>query len=80
MSSIFDPIEYKTTPLEAIKHFCYECQGGESYAIVKDCTGWNCDLYPYRFGKNPYRKKKEYTEEELEVMRERMSKARASKS
>lgn len=79
MSSIFDPIEYKTNPLSAIKNFCFHCQG-ESYAEVKKCCGWNCDLYPYREGKNPYRKKKEYTEDELEIMRERMEKARAAKT
>lgn len=39
------------------------------------CTVEKCALHPFRFGKNPFRTKRTYTEEELEVMRERFKSA-----
>lgn len=67
-----------TTPLDAIKDFCMECCGYQRDE-VKSCTAPMCALYEFRLGKNPYRKTKNYTEEELEKMRERVRKAREKK-
>ena len=67
-----------TTPLDAIKDFCMECCGYQRDE-VKKCSAPMCALYEFRFGKNPYRKTKDYTEEELEKMRERVRKAREKK-
>lgn len=53
----------KFTPLRAIRQQCLDCCGG-STKEVRSCTGKDCSLYPYRFGKNPYRKKKILTEEQ----------------
>ena len=41
-------------PLKAIRAHCLECVGGSSDE-VKLCTAPKCWLYPYRFGKNPFR-------------------------
>lgn len=71
-----------TSPLKAIRLFCLNC--ADSYVGVKECPSgtdskYPCPLYSFRFGKNPYRKSREYTEEELDELRNRMSKARSSK-
>lgn len=58
-----------TNPLRAIREKCLDCCC-MSANEVKLCTIEKCALYPFRFGKNPYRKKKEYTEEELARKRE----------
>ena len=64
-----------TSPLKAIRAKCLNCccdQPGE----VKNCTSTSCSLYDFRMGKNPFRKKREYTDEERQAMRERLSKNR----
>jgi hypothetical protein len=40
-------VENRTTPLQAIKKHCYDCSGDDRKE-VKDCN-----LYRFRFGKNP---------------------------
>ena len=59
-------------PVKAIRAKCIECCCG-SQTEVKLCTCTNCSLYPFRFGKNPYRKSN-LSEEQREVLRERMRK------
>lgn len=66
-----------TNPVKAIRAFCMECSNGSS-TEVKCCPRNVCPLYPFRFGKNPYRKPRELTEEERQVLRDRMSKIRKS--
>ena len=51
------------TPMKAIREKCLDCSGGSSNE-VKLCTVTGCALYPFRLGKNPNIKKREYTEEE----------------
>lgn len=59
----------KLTGLQAIKHFCVECQGGHyfpwrdnegkiiprslAHSEVKNCTSTKCYLHPYRMGRRP---------------------------
>lgn len=44
-----------TKPIKAIRQFCLDCIGdGNNYNYVRDCTGWTCPLFPFRFGINPY--------------------------
>ena len=63
--------ELKTfTPLEAIKMKCLDCMGGMKNE-AKLCPITDCPLYTYSFGKNPYRAKSEYTEDEKAAMVER---------
>ena len=64
------------TPVKAIRAKCLDCSCGSANE-VKLCPITTCALYPYRFGKNPNFKPKEYTEEEREAMRERGRQLRA---
>lgn len=67
-----------TNPVKAIREFCLECCGDSSVA-VKECTSHRCSLYPFRFGKNPYRTKREMPEEQKEAARIRLAEARKKK-
>ena len=62
-------------PVKAIRAFCLGCSG-DAPSEVKNCTVYNCPLYPFRFGKNPYRKRREMTEEEKRVLADRLREAR----
>ena len=67
--------EKQVSVLTAVKNKCrFDCCAGD-YESWKNCTNTKCWLYPYRLGKNPYRKKKEYTDEQLKVIRERFSRS-----
>lgn len=68
----------KINPVKAIRAFCVDCCGGSVYE-VKLCTAPNCALYPFRLGKNPYRTKREMTEEQRAEAAERLAKARQNK-
>ena len=72
-------------PVKAIRAFCVECMGGNSKEVV-NCTcapgsAYECVLYPFRLGKNPYRTKREVemTEEQKAKVAERLMKARSQK-
>lgn len=58
--------------------FQYECSGG-SRPEVKICAIDSCALHPYRFGKNPFRKKVVYSDEQRKIMADRLRKANARK-
>ena len=62
-------------PVKAIRAKCLDCCCG-SQTEVKLCTCTDRSLYPFRFGKNPYRKSN-LTEEQREALRERMRKIRS---
>ena len=64
-----------TNPAKAIRAFCLECSG-DSPSEVKSCPRDVCPLYPFRFGKNPYRQRREMTEEEKQVLADRLREAR----
>ena len=68
-----------TNPTKAIRAFCLECCGNSSNE-VKLCPRTICPLYSFRFGKNPHRKRRELTEEERQVLRDRLNKVRNSPS
>ena len=40
------------TPLKAIRAKCLDCSAGNAKE-VRECPITDCDLYQYRFGKNP---------------------------
>jgi hypothetical protein len=42
-------------PVKVIRAFCVECMAGNR-AEVRRCTSVGCALWPYRMGRNPYRK------------------------
>ena len=68
-------MEYKTNPVKAIREKCLDCCCGSS-SEVKLCPCEDCHLYPFRFGKNPFRQKREMTEEQRKVMGDRMREMR----
>jgi hypothetical protein len=63
------------SPLKTIRKHCLDCSCG-SINEVKNCIVDTCLLRPYRFGTNPFTKKREYTEEQKEVMRKRLAKSK----
>lgn len=42
-------------PVKAIRAKCLECSAGNPVEVDK-CPIADCALYPFRYGKNPYRK------------------------
>jgi len=58
------------TPLQSIKAHCIECMGGVRSEVVL-CTSPNCNLYPYRFGKNPNIKGRPGGNPEIDRIREK---------
>lgn len=71
--------EKQTNPVKAIRAKCLECSNGSSNE-VRLCPIEHCPLFPFRFGKNPYRAKRELTEEQREAMAARLSAARHYRS
>lgn len=60
-----------TSITKAVKAKCLDCCAGDR-TEVKLCPAVNCPLHNFRFGKNPFRKKREYTEEQRKAMGERL--------
>ena len=67
-----------TNPVKAIRKHCLECCGGNQNE-VKLCPAEACVLHPFRLGKNPYRTKREMTDEQRAAAAERLAKARQSR-
>lgn len=67
--------EYKTNPVKAIRAYCLECSNGQ-LSEVKYCSVEKCPLYPFRLGKNPFRQKREMTEEQKKAVGDRLREAR----
>ena len=63
------------TPMKAIRAKCLDCSGGSIHE-VKVCVTPACPLYPFRFGKNPFRKPRELTEAQRREIADRLSKSR----
>lgn len=68
-------MEYKHNPVKAIREKCIDCCGG-STSEVKECTCESCPIYPFRLGKNPFRQKRELTEEQRKAVGDRLREAR----
>lgn len=68
-----------TNPVKAIRAKCLECCCGQQNE-VKLCPCTDCALYPFRFGRNPYRARPEYSEAQKEIMRQRLADARLNKN
>ena len=68
-----------TNPIKAIRAKCIDCCCG-STAEVKECQATKCPLYPFRLGKNPYRQRREMTEEQKQVLADRLREARKRNS
>lgn len=72
-------MEYETNPVKAIRAYCLECVCGSSEE-VKRCHIEKCPLFPFRQGKNPFRTKREYTEEQRQAMASRLAEMRKNRA
>lgn len=61
----------ETNPIKVIRLHCLSCAYSAKEVALCPCT--SCHLWPWRFGKNPYRKKREYTDKEREKLREQLA-------
>lgn len=68
----------QTNPVKAIRAKCLDCCCGSAHAVSL-CPCEDCSLFPFRFGKNPYRAKREYTEEQRAAMRDRLKNSVSSR-
>lgn len=68
--------EKRISPIKAIRLKCLDCRCGSSNE-VKLCTVERCPLYPFREGRDPYRKKTELTPEQIEERRNSLALARS---
>lgn len=68
-------MEYETNPVKAIREKCLDCCMNQ-VEEVKQCPIEDCPLFPFRFGKNPFRSKRELTDEQKEALRSRLAEAR----
>ena len=62
------------SPLKAIRAKCLDCSLTSNE--VKLCTVKDCALYPFRSGKNPYRKKRVLNEEQKRRLAEQLARGR----
>ena len=67
------------TPIQAIRAKCLDCCC-DQVNEVKLCTAERCPLHPFRLGKNPNIKPREYTEEQREAMRQRLKRTMEAKN
>lgn len=65
----------RTSRGAAIRAKCLECMGGSSNE-VKLCASANCALWPFRLGSDPWREKREMSEDERAAAAERLRAAR----
>lgn len=65
------------SPIKAIRAKCLDCCCDQKEE-VKLCPATTCPLYPFRLGKNPFRKR-EMSEEQRKAAAERLAKARENR-
>lgn len=70
--------ERSNNPIKRIREYCIQCVADQPKE-VELCPITDCPLYDFRFGKNPFRAKRELTEEQKEALRSRMENARKNK-
>ncbi len=68
-------------PVKAIRAKCLRCTCDQPVEVDK-CPITDCPLYPFRYGKNPYRAKREMGDEErarrAEIARTNIARAHAA--
>ena len=68
-----------TNPVKRIRKYCLECCR-EFPSEVEKCPVTGCQLYPFRMGNNPFRAKRELTDEQREEAAANLRKARLAKN
>ncbi len=69
---------YEGPPLnkaKAIHTFCLDCSGGQNKEVYL-CPAYDCPLYPYRFGKNPYSNRAPLGDEQKAVLSDQLRRGR----
>jgi len=66
----------ETSPLKAIKKFCRNDCCCDDMTAWKECHLTECMLHPFRMGTNPFRKKREISEEQRKAIGDRLKNAR----
>ncbi len=69
----------KMPVLDVIRARCMDCSS-QQQSEVRKCTAVQCPSWPYRMGTNPWREKKELTEERREQLKNIMANARKAKN
>jgi hypothetical protein len=69
----------KLSLLQVIRARCMDCSCFQP-SEVRKCTAVGCPSWPYRMGTNPFRDKKELTEEHKAKLHTALAKARAIKN
>ncbi len=59
------------TPLMAIKRYCFNCNGD---CHPRNCADVNCQLYPFRLGKNSLQPKKPMSDARKEQLLKNLQK------
>ena len=62
-------------PLKAIREKCLDCCCGNA-AEVRKCVALDCPLWPFRMGRNPFRKKRELSRQQKHERSERLRRRR----
>lgn len=62
-------MEYEKNPVKAIRKKCLECSG-DYINEVKECPVVECAVWPFRMGKNPFRKVTPMSEEHKQKLLE----------
>ncbi len=70
-----------TSPVKAIQQHCLQCCCEHAHEVslcpADGVHSTFCVLWPFRFGKNPFRQKREVTEEQREKARARFAQYRS---
>jgi len=74
---MYDDYPYKTNPVKAIRAKCRDCL--VTAKEIERCSSPTCELYPFRFGTNPFREKRTLSPEQRERQKNNLAKARLSK-
>lgn len=65
--------------LAAIRSKCLDCCANQ-LSEVRRCVSVSCPLWPFRMNKNPWREKREMSDEQREAIRVRFQNARLANS
>jgi hypothetical protein len=65
----------ETNPLRALRERCLDCCCG-SASEVRKCSAVTCPSWPFRMGRNPFRKKSVLSPERRQAAAERFARAR----
>ena len=65
----------RKSPLKAIRAKCRDCCCGSTLDI-RYCTATECPLHSFRFARNPFRKKRELTDDQRHAIATRLASGR----